>query len=547
MHKILIILLLFVSHSYGQRTVGVFQFTPDALPGYALFAPSRSPITYLIDNCGEQQFYWQSAYNPGNSVELLENGTLIRACRFANGSPISAGGAGGRIEAINLNQQIDWFFEYSNDTVRLHHDFEVMDNGNVLMIAWELKTQQEAINEGRDPLLVGGSGLWPDHIIEYNPITDQIVWRWNAWDHLIQEFDSTKPNYGVVADHPELFNLNFDTGNGAADWQHLNSVAYNEDLDQIALCSPAWNEVYIIDHSTTTAEAAGHSGGNSGKGGDILWRWGNPEMYGAGTDADQQLFFQHDAHWIPSGYRHENKLILFNNGKNRVPEEYSSVDIIAPSILSNGDYEMSSTGSYLPVTADYIYTAPVPTDFYSRIISSADMLPNGNIIVDEGTQGHFFEIDSLDNVVWDYVNPVVQDSILAQEQVIPGTAVLHNSAFRVRKLAHDYPGVVVLPLTSMGPLELNPYPGICETQLNVSEQDLEPILVYPSPTAGVLFVKNGAIGMPYTICNSLGQVILYGKFNGNSIDVNKLDSGAYFLSILGASIGVNSTTSFFKK
>lgn len=547
MNRFLIFCALIVSYSYGQQTVGVFQYTQDALPGYTLFAPANVGTTYLIDNCGNLQFQWESTYTTGHSVELMENGTLLRACKFENGSPISAGGAGGRIEAINFNQTFAWTFNYSNDSVRLHHDFEPLPNGNVLMIAWELKTQQESIDAGRDPLLVGGSGLWPDHIIEYDPINDQIVWRWNAWDHLIQDFDASKPNYGVVADHPELFNLNFDKGNGAADWQHLNSVAYNEDLDQILFGSPAWNEIYIIDHSTTTAEAAGHTGGDSGKGGDILFRWGNPEMYGAGDSTDRLLYGQHDPHWIKSGYPHENKIIIYNNGKERAPLEYSTVDIVSPVILPNGDYEMNASNQYLPDAQDYIYAAPNPTDFYSQNISGAEMLSNGNIMICEGAVGHFFEIDDQDNIVWDYINPVVTDSILAQEQIVPGTSNLQNRAFRARRIAHDYPGVTVLPLVNQGALERDPYPSTCITQLGIAENEIDNLLVYPSPTEDILFVENNNDSKEYSISNSLGAIVLTGVLKNDSVEVKDLDEGVYFISVFNSENGVKSTVTFLKK
>src|SRR5207248_2769403 len=41
------------------------------------------------------------------------------------------------------------------------------------------------------------------------PHGGEIVWEWHAWDHLIQEFDPQKANYGVVADHPERVDINF--------------------------------------------------------------------------------------------------------------------------------------------------------------------------------------------------------------------------------------------------------------------------------------------------------------------------------------------------
>jgi hypothetical protein len=66
----------------------------------------------------------------------------------------------------------------------------------------------------------------------------------------------------------------------------MNSIDYNPDLDQIALSVKGNSEAWIIDHGTTTAQAAGHTGGRRGQGGDLLYRWGNPLTYRAGTAND---------------------------------------------------------------------------------------------------------------------------------------------------------------------------------------------------------------------------------------------------------------------
>ncbi len=154
------------------------------------------------------------------------------------------------------------------------------------MVAWEYKSAEEAIAAGRDPRLLTQGALWPDTLIEVEPVGSggaKIVWEWRAWDHLIQDFDPSRDTFGDVAGNPQLIDLNF-ARDGAADWMHLNGIDYHPELDQIVVGSPFLNEIWIIDHSTTTAEAAGHTGGRSGRGGDLLYRHGNPQAYRAGAE-----------------------------------------------------------------------------------------------------------------------------------------------------------------------------------------------------------------------------------------------------------------------
>ena len=460
-------------------TVGLVFCDERASEGYTLFAPIPSNTTYLIDHEGRLVHTWTSPgeHRPALSAYLLPDGDLLRTANIAASSPgnFSGGGTGGKLERISWGGELEWSWEYSSETFISHHDIEPMPNGNILMIAWEERTEAEALQAGRNPEIAsdspgGQNNVWPDHIIEVEPVGNDsanIVWRWHAWDHLIQDYDPTKDNYGVVADHPERININYagGTGNaaGRADWMHCNGIDYNPVLDQIAISCRSMHEIYIIDHSTTTEEAAGSIGGNSGKGGDILYRWGNPQVYHQGLSSDQQLFGQHDVNWIPEGHPHAGSLSLFNNGNDRYPS-YSSVEILSPPTDESGNYTIQSNGTYGPNAPDWSWN--LGEVMYSGSISGVDMLPNGNMVVTHGTKGTLLEVDSSGEVVWTYINPVGPNGPYNQSEPVPpgqraGTTA--NAVFKAHHISATHPALLNRTLT---PLEyVENWQDLCPTEV----------------------------------------------------------------------------------
>jgi hypothetical protein len=382
-----------------------------------LFSPIRSTETYLMDSTGVAIYTWQSDYTPGNSVYLLENGNVLRTGGLRSGS-FDAGGAGGIVQEIAPDSSVVWEFQYASSRVQQHHDIEQMPNGNILMIAWESKTKVEAIAAGRDPNLLGDGELWPDHVIEIDPASNEIVWEWHVWDHLIQDYDATKPNFGVIAEHPELIDLNHTNRQAGADWNHVNAIDYNADLDQILLSVHGFSEIWIIDHNTTTQEAAGLAG-------DLLYRWGNPQAYDAGSATDQQFYVQHDAQWIPDGYPGGGNILVFNNGDRRT-RTYSSVDEIVPPLNPDGSYSLTSESVYGPAAAAWSYTAASPSDFYADHISGAQRLANGNTLICSGTEGRFFEVTPEGEISWQYE--------------------YGSQVFRVTQISANHPGLASLNL-----------------------------------------------------------------------------------------------------
>lgn len=527
MRTIILSLLFFLNINLiiSQNTLGVLVNTANSLNGYTLFAPMASKETYLINNCGEVINQWSSDYTPGASVYLLEDGSLLRTCKI-NNTEINFGGVGGRIEQYDWDNNLIWSYNYTSDLVTQHHDIYPLPNGNILILAVTTITEEEAIQMGRDPSKIIDGKIYNEQIIEIQPIgttEGNIVWEWNMKDHLIQDFDNTKNNFGNVGENPQLLDINFlGMGSGESSWLHANSIQFNSQLNQIILSVRLLSEIYIIDHSTTTIEASSSTGGTYGSGGDLLYRWGNPVAYRQGTSSDQKLFGQHKPHWIPEGLVDEGKIMIFNNGVTRTPA-FSELFIIVPPTDSPGFYSYSTNTAYEPLNPEYIYADPVdPTNFYSAIVSNGQRLSNGNTLICEGASGHFFEIDSEENIVWEYINPDTGITILSQ-----GDEPSANTTFRAEKFDINYPAFTGRDMTPGPQIELNPIPENCEI-LNVEEELISKYSIFPNPVNNVLNISSNIEVNEIKVYSLLGKLIK-SNFNSNSINLNDLTNGIYIV------------------
>jgi hypothetical protein len=502
-----------------------------AFPGFTLIGSLKSRRAHLVDMSGTSVHSWLASDTP-SAMCLTERGTLMRCLDLDDDHPIfRGGGASGRIEELDWDGTVLWDFRWDSEEGASHHDFAELPNGNILFIAWDRHTREEALAAGRDPELLEGDELWPDAVYEIRPTRPaggEVVWSWHAWDHLVQDFDPSAPNYGEPASRPERIDVNgdrnpdppteaedaaeaarmaamgygggsdddaaddaqVDAGDAAqadagdaapdeaaaeeedpeeaalkarikdADWMHTNGIDYNPALDQIALSVRRYDEIWIIDHSTTTEEAASSRGGRSGKGGDLLYRWGNPFAYGMGRWEDRQLLGQHNVQWIPAGYLGAGNLLAFDNGTDK-DRGWSTVDEWWAPRDADGNYVREEGQPFGPAEPDWSYAAAEPTDFFSSFISGVQRLPNGNTLVCSGAQGWVFEVTPAGAVVWDWKNPHGIDAEVDEPE--EGDRFNPRALFRAERYAPDHPGIVALRAKG-APIPLDPGAGPATNQ-----------------------------------------------------------------------------------
>ncbi|MEE2931056.1 MAG: aryl-sulfate sulfotransferase [Bacteroidota bacterium] len=496
--------------------------------GFALYNKNGQNTTYLIDESQNIAHTWNLTTECNYAVLLKDNGNIVRGTKNP-GNILGGAAEGGRVQEIDPQGNVVWDYIYSTANHLSHHDITLVGD-NVLLTAWEVKSQSELLNAGYTGN-VSSSGKWPTHFIELQPDGNggaTIVWEWHIWDHLCQDTDPSKPNYVTnISDHPELININMiqnsggGPSGGGGDWFHVNGVDYNQDLDQIAFSSRFASEIYIIDHSTTSAEAASHSGGNSGMGGDILYRWGNPSNYGM---SGQQVIPNavHDVRWITDdGRPNGGYLQIFNN--SGVSNNQSAIDGIETPIDPTTGYTYLRTPGqpYGPSS----YSTRYACAYSASGQSASDRMSNGNIFVNasggQGSSGVMYEVDSMGTIIWGpypastakaFRYECDHPGIIALESYMLSTAT--TSCFQVTAI-HDKEKTNNFSI----------FPNPTSDKINVSLE-----LIYPEELTINVFNNIGAL---------IYQDYAFGELN-KECDLSNYPQGIYFINIISNS-GISHT------
>ena len=350
--------------------------------------PGNDRVYIMEKSTSEIIFEWELPYNIGNDAELLPDGNLLVS--FAVEDPaFSFGGFGGKLAILRPNGTTIWEYDYASESTLAHHDVEMLPNGNVLFISWEKKGDVALATSGYNG---DEEILYVETLIEINPLNDEIVWKWSSWDHLVQDFDENQNNFGSISQNPQKIDINFRdplikeiSFNG--DFMHANGIEYDAVRDVIYLSVNYFSEVWVIDHSTSTEEAKTASGGNYGSGGDLLYRFGNPNAY-KNLQGERTFFSNH----APNLVKGTNNLLIFVNGNLNESLQSTVYELSIPDsfdLKADENNELDIVWSF------------TDTDLFSPKVSSAYRLENGNTLITEGNYG-YWEVTNSKEVVWKF-------------------------------------------------------------------------------------------------------------------------------------------------
>ncbi len=256
---------------------------------------------------------------------------------------------------------------------------------------------QDFVEKGKT-LILGHKTLNIPRISKFDLLDDAIYevdwegnltgFEWYSSDH----FDEI--GFDESAQEDLRTGCHADVKKGVFDWTHINTISVlgknrwytglGDDRfhpDNIMISSRSANFIAIISRATKK----------------IVWKAG-PDFVAASPEFRLGQFVgQHHPHLIPQGLPGESNVLVFDNGGRSGyggPDGYPRY---------TRDY--SRVIEFDPITFDIVWEYKVESGekkFFSHNISSAQRLPNGNTLIDEGAQGRIFEVTPDKEIVWEF-------------------------------------------------------------------------------------------------------------------------------------------------
>jgi hypothetical protein len=288
---------------------------------------------------------------------------------------------------------------------RQHHDYQRQGNP----VGYYVPGMEAMVDKGKTLILahrnvsnpsISSRPLLDDVIVEVD-WAGQIIWEWSSAAHF-EELGFSSEARQTLSRNPNMM-----IGNNG-DWIHLNSVSTLGPNRWFDSGDTRFHPDNIIWSSRQTSIMAIIDRLN----GKLVWKLG-PD-YAASEELIKLgwIIGQHHVHMIPRGLPGEGNILLFDNGGN---SGYGLPNPGSPDGLNYAIRDYSRVVELSPVTLEKVWQYPnfehpgatgmAYTRLYSKFISSAQRLVNGNTLVTEGACGRILEITSQHEIVWEYISP----------------------------------------------------------------------------------------------------------------------------------------------
>ena len=522
--RIIFLFLLNVLSYYlcAQNTIGVTVNTEQTYEGYTLISSISDNNVYLIDNCGRVVHEWELECDRGVAAYIDKDGNLYKSCRtpgFAN-----TGGVTGAIQKLSWDGNLKWNFHLANTQYHLHHDFDILPNGNILVLAYEKIELGDWRNLGST--IAGNIDfIQSEAILEIRQEgldSFEIVWEWHLTDHFVQDLSPEYPNFAAVNVEKRKLDINSSSTGPAADRIHFNSIRYNEALEQIIVSAKHLNEVFIIEKTDNSEIASKGEGGKYGFGGDFLYRFGNGENYGLIDTSRLAIGEQHNIQWVPNS---NTNITIFNNSTDSSRIRSEALEVLLP--VTDGRYRIDENENFEDISVIWSLDELSGSAFKSRIMSGVQRLSNDNYLIGVADEKSLTEVDIDGNIVWKYIVPIRNGEPMQQGD----NQALAATIFNANKYSPLYQGFEGRDLKPSDPIELNFDITEC---LAVSTSDAgEAEVLEVEINNGMLYITNQDNELQLNVLTATGSEVIDMQlpYGVNEINLTNLHRGLYFISV----------------